>query len=432
MGDNVDPLIWIAVSVILILIDAIQMAYYSAINKVQDNDFEQEEAPLSSRPEHARIRVKKARENPTKLFRSVWFWQILTAAAGSAALCLAWRQNRFLCAFVFALCVYLFGAALPHYIAKMYPVRTALTLSAPGLLFTTVSVPFTTPLSFLASLPARASGIDPKSLEDEVTEDEILSMVNEGHEQGAIDKDEAEMISNIFELDDKQADDIMTHRAEIDALDCGLTLDEAIRYMVQAPNSRFPVYEGNIDNIIGALYLKDAMLFHMKDQFNEDRIGEIPHLLREVVFIPETLEVDALFRQMQESRKQMAIVVNEYGETSGLVTMEDILEEIVGNILDEYDREEKLIAKVGEGHLRMNGKALLEDVWKVLGKTVEQDDYDTLSGYLTQQLGHIPTSRDRGHVIEDAKLGYRFRILSVSGTMIGWLDVSKIPPESTD
>ena len=119
MGDNVDPLIWIAVSVILILIDAIQMAYYSAINKVQDNDFEQEEAPLSSRPEHARIRVKKARENPTKLFRSVWFWQILTAAAGSAALCLAWRQNRFLCAFVYALCVYLFGAALPHYIAKM-------------------------------------------------------------------------------------------------------------------------------------------------------------------------------------------------------------------------------------------------------------------------------------------------------------------------
>ena len=143
-------------------------------------------------------------------------------------------------------------------------------------------------------------------------------------------------------------------------------------------------------------------------------------------FIPETVDVDDLFREMRDSRKQMVIVVNEYGETSGLVTMEDILEEIVGNILDEYDQEEKLIAKTRDGHLRMNGKALLEDVWKVLGTTVDQDDYDTLSGYLTQKLGHIPTSEDRGHEIIDKDLGYRFRILSISGTMIGWLDVSKI------
>ena len=168
------------------------------------------------------------------------------------------------------------------------------------------------------------------------------------------------------------------------------------------------------------------MLFYMKEQYHDQGIGQIPHLLREVKFIPETVDVDELFRQMQESRKQMAIVVNEYGETSGLVTMEDILEEIVGNILDEYDQEEKLIARTRDGHLRINGKALLEDVWKALGTMVDQDDYDTLSGYLTQKLGHIPTDEDRGFVITDRELGYRFRILSINGSMIGWLDVSRI------
>ena len=122
----------------------------------------------------------------------------------------------------------------------------------------------------------------------------------------------------------------------------------------------------------------------------------------------------------------MVIVVNEYGETSGLVTMEDILEEIVGNILDEYDQEEKLIASSKDGHLRLNGKALLEDVWKALGTGIEQDDYDTLSGYLTQKLGHIPTAQDRGNEIIDHDLGFLFRILSINGTMIGWVDVSKL------
>lgn len=426
MGDSLDPHLWLLVSFLLIIIDAVQMAYFTAAGRLSDSDLEPDDSGQAAVHEPALSRVRKIRDNHTRLFRSVWFWMIVTAAQGSMALTLAWKANRFAAAAVFGAVVYVFGTALPYILARMYDVKTVNMLSGPSRIFTALSVPFTTVLSFIAGLPARIAGIDPKSLEDEVTEDEILSMVNEGHEQGAIDEDEAEMISNIFALDDKQADDIMTHRSEILSLDSTVTLDEAIRFMVDAPNSRFPVYDGSIDNIIGALYLKDAMLFYLKDQFNGQRIKEIPHLLREVKFIPQTLYVDELLDQMQESRKQMAIVINEYGETSGMVTMEDILEEIVGNILDEYDREEKLIARAGEGHLRMNGKALLDDVGKVLGQPIDQDDYDTLSGYLTDKLGHIPTSDDRGEVIEDAVLGYRFRILSISGTMIGWLDVSKI------
>jgi putative hemolysin len=264
--------------------------------------------------------------------------------------------NRYLCMLIALAGVYLFGAAVPYLAARMNPVRISEALSWIGERLTVITVPFTAVLSFISGIPARLAGVDPKSLEDRISEDEILSLVNEGHEQGAIDEDEAEMITNIFELDDKHADDIMTHRGDILGLDASTTLDDAIRFMVQAPNSRFPVYESGIDNITGALYLKDAMLFHLKDQYQDQSIGQIPHLLREVKFIPENTEVDDLLFQMQESRKQMAIVVNEYGETSGLVTMEDILEEIVGNILDEYDSEEKLIARTRDGHLRMNGK----------------------------------------------------------------------------
>jgi putative hemolysin len=193
------------------------------------------------------------------------------------------------------------------------------------------------------------------------------------------------------------------------------------------PNSRFPVIEDDIDHIIGSLYLKDAILFHMKEQFNEMPVSEVPHLLREVKFIPETVDVDDLFREMQESRKQMVIVVDEYGQTSGLVTMEDILEEIVGNILDEYDKEEKLIARARDGMLRLNGKALLADVSKALDVELDQENYDTISGYLTEKLGHIPTQDDRGCVIEDPASGYKFRVISISGTMFGWLEAEKLP-----
>ncbi len=426
MLDSTDPLLWILLTVILVLISTLQAACYTAISSLSDSDLESAEDGSIRIEEPARSRIIRMRKNPNELLRSVWFWQILAASIGSISLTKVWDVNPFIIAGIFTAVVYLLGASLPAIFAKKNDVGAARRLSGLCHFFAVLVLPFTAILSFLSRLIAKAAGIDALKLEDEVTEDEILSMVNEGHEQGSIDQDEAEMISNIFELDDKQAQDIMIHRGDIDAFDSQITLDDAINYMIGARNSRFPVYEGSIDNIIGILYLRDAMSFHMKEQFNQERIGEIPHLLRDVTFIPETVDLDDLFRQMQQNRNQMVIVVDEYGETSGLVTMEDILEEIVGNILDEYDKEEKLIAGVGDGHIRMNGKALLEDVEKALHITIDSEDYDTLSGYLTEKIGHIPTNDDRGRVIEDDALGYQFRILSVNGTMIGWLDVSAI------
>ena len=418
------------VILVLIVTDALQMAYRTAVMSLTDGDLsenEDHEEGTSLIGEPARSRIREVRENPATLTRSVWFLQILTAAFSALLLADLMPFNRYLTALIVIALVYLFGAAVPYLAAKMHPVGISVALALVGEKIALITAPFTWVLSFISGIPARLAGVDPRSLEDRVSEDEIISLVNEGHEQGAIDEDEAEMITNIFELDDKQAQDIMTHRGDITAIDGNMSLNDALAYMVSMPNSRFPVIEEDIDHIIGALYLKDAISYHMKEQFNDQPISDIPHLLREVKFIPETVDVDDLFREMQESRKQMAIVVDEYGQTSGLVTMEDILEEIVGNILDEYDKEERLIARIGDGKFRINGKALLADVSKDLNTEFDQEHYDTISGYLTEKLGHIPTPDDRQTVLPDPATGYRFRIISTAGTMIGWLEAVAAP-----
>ncbi len=418
------------VILVLIVTDALQMAYRTAVMSLTDGDLsenEDHEEGTSLIGEPARSRIREVRENPARLTRSVWFLQILTAAFCALLLADLMPFNRYLTALIVIALVYLFGAAVPYLAAKMHPVGISVALALVGEKIALITAPFTWVLSFISGIPARLAGVDPRSLEDRVSEDEIISLVNEGHEQGAIDEDEAEMITNIFELDDKQAQDIMTHRGDITAIDGNMSLNDALAYMVSMPNSRFPVIEEDIDHIIGALYLKDAISYHMKEQFNDQPISGIPHLLREVKFIPETVDVDDLFREMQESRKQMAIVVDEYGQTSGLVTMEDILEEIVGNILDEYDKEERLIARIGDGKFRINGKALLADVSKDLNTEFDQEHYDTISGYLTEKLGHIPTPDDRQTVLPDPATGYRFRIISTAGTMIGWLEAVAAP-----
>ena len=391
------------VILVLIVTDALQMAYRTAVMSLTDGDLsenEDHEEGTSLIGEPARSRIREVRENPARLTRSVWFLQILTAAFSALLLADLMPFNRYLTALIVIALVYLFGAAVPYLAAKMHPVGISVALALVGEKIALITAPFTWVLSFISGIPARLAGVDPRSLEDRVSEDEIISLVNEGHEQGAIDEDEAEMITNIFELDDKQAQDIMTHRGDITAIDGNMSLNDALAYMVSMPNSRFPVIEEDIDHI---------------------------NLLREVKFIPETVDVDDLFREMQESRKQMAIVVDEYGQTSGLVTMEDILEEIVGNILDEYDKEERLIARIGDGKFRINGKALLADVSKDLNTEFDQEHYDTISGYLTEKLGHIPTPDDRQTVLPDPATGYRFRIISTAGTMIGWLEAVAAP-----
>lgn len=246
-----------------------------------------------------------------------------------------------------------------------------------------------------------------------------MLMVNEGHEQGVLEAGEAEMITNIFELNDKAAGDIMTHRTNVAAIDASITLDEAVTYILtEAINSRYPVYEKDIDDIIGILHMRDALVYAEKEEFRRKTLKEIEGLLREPHFIPETRHIDTLFKEMQSQKIHMEIVVDEYGQTAGVVTMEDILEEIVGNILDEYDEDEEYIFKRDDGSFIFDGMTPLEDVREALEIEFEEEDsnnYDTLNGFLISRLDRIPAEGEQPEVIFS---GYLFKVLSVENKTI--------------
>lgn len=255
---------------------------------------------------------------------------------------------------------------------------------------------------------------------DDVTEEEIISMVNEGHEQGVLLESEAEMIHNIFEFGDKEAKDIMTHRKNIVALDGSSTFSEALAFMIEHRNSRFPVYEDNIDNIIGVLHIKEALANSQKQELMNTPIRDIPGLVREVEFIPETRNINALFQEMQSAQNHMVIVVDEYGQTAGLVAMEDILEEIVGNIFDEHDVEHHFITEAEDGSFRMSGMTPLEEVEEALHLDFGDADYDTLNGLLISLIDRIPAEDEHVCVTYE---GYDFEVLSMKDKMIQWVKV---------
>ena len=283
------------------------------------------------------------------------------------------------------------------------------------------------PYSYLAekvsNIVVRLCGIDPNASIDDVTEEEIISMVNEGHEQGVLQASEAEMIHNIFEFDDKEAKDIMTHRKHIVAIEGNMQLSKVLEFMLDKSNSRFPVYRENIDNIIGIIHIKDVMMQSRNEQYLDWAIQDIPGLVREAAFIPETRNINELFKNMQSQKIHMVIVVDEYGQTAGLVAMEDILEEIVGNILDEYDEEDTMIVEQPDGSYIMNGMASFDEVCEILQLELEEEEYETLNGYLISLIDKIPGDNEQ---FEVEAHGWQFYIVAVKNKMIQTVKVVKI------
>ena len=320
------------------------------------------------------------------------------------------------------------GIYTPQKVASRKPDTWALRLGGFVHFLEMLCYPLIIASDTISNLFSRIFGIDPLSDTDDVTEEEIISMVNEGHEQGVLLASEAEMINNIFEFGDKEAKDIMTHRKNIIALDGSLTFIEALSFLKENNYSRFPVYLNDIDNIIGVLHIKEALGLCQQHALFQKEIKDIEGLVREVDFIPETRNINALFAAMQIAKSHMVIVVDEYGQTSGIVAMEDILEEIVGNIEDEHDEEEEMITKMPDGSYRMNGMAAFEDVIDELeiGELMqeEEDDFETLNGFLISLIDKIPNDDE---VFSIKAYGYLFEILSVENKMIQTVRVTKLP-----
>ena len=257
--------------------------------------------------------------------------------------------------------------------------------------------------------------------EDEVSEDEIMAMVEEGEESGAIQSNEKELIENIFEFNNITAEDVMIHRTDMVTLALDEEEDVILDTILQSGLSRFPVYQNDVDDIVGILSTREYLLnFHLPDP------KPIRELLRTAYFVPESVPADVLFRYMQGKKTHMALVVDEYGGTSGLVTLEDLLEELVGNIYDEFDpQEEQDIIRLEDNKWRVSGSADLEELAEALDLDLSDEDldYDTLGGLVFSQLSVIPDDGSRP-IVE--ALGLRIQVEELCDRRVEWALVEKL------
>jgi len=241
-----------------------------------------------------------------------------------------------------------------------------------------------------------------------------------------LEADEVEMIQNIFEFDDKEVKDIMTHRTNMIAVDADWNLEKAVKFMLNEIYSRFPVYEDSVENIIGIVHLKDILKVFVSGNADKMQQQKVRSITRKPFFVPDTKSIDSLLEDMQKKKFHMAFAIDEYGQTAGLITLEDILEEIVGDIQDEYDQEEEDIVSVEENVYLVKGTTTLEDLSKELELDITDEDCDTLSGLMVTELGYIPSE---GEKFSMTYKGCQMEIVEVKNKMITLARVTVLPKE---
>ena len=321
-----------------------------------------------------------------------------------------------------------FGEMLPKQIAMKHGERIAFAFARPLRAVSLIERPFVAIVSGITELILKLFGMKAEQENENVTEEEIRMMIDVGNENGSIEQSDREMINNIFEFDDRTAGDIMTHRTEMTALPLTATLEECIRTAVDTGYSRIPVYEEDLDDIVGILYSKDLLELVLSAPPAD---FQVRHYMRQPLYVPETNHCKELFQELQSKKVQLAIVVDEYGGTAGMVTMEDLLESIVGNIQDEYDEEEETVEELAPGVYRIDGLAQLEELDKLFGLQFEEDaDYDTVGGYLIDELGYIPSEEEHPTVTLASVV---FTVESVDERRIDKVRAERIEPsEETD
>ncbi|HEV2356728.1 MAG TPA: hemolysin family protein [bacterium] len=310
-----------------------------------------------------------------------------SVVATSIALSLLGRRTGELVAFVGAtVLVLILGEIAPKTLAVRYADRFALRVAGPVRTVSLVLTPLVRLLSLAGTAIARPFGgaITPRA--PLVTEDQLRFLVQVGEEEGVIEEEEREMIHSIFEFGDTLVREVMRPRVDIVAVPARATINEALGLVMEYGHSRIPVYEGNIDHVIGIVYVRDLL-----PALRQGRLDQpVREVLRPAFFVPEAKKVDELFRELQRRKVSMAIVVDEYGGTAGLVTMEDLLEEIVGEIQDEYDLEEKPIQLIDDRTAVVNGRTPIDEVNEILGLQLPVEEVDTIAGLVYALAGRVP------------------------------------------
>ena len=315
------------------------------------------------------------------------------------------------------------GELAPKRIAMQIPEKISFKVVGILLFVASVTKPFVKVLSVSTNAVVRLFGFDPNADEENVTEEEIRMMVDVGGEKGVIEDTQKEMIDNIFEFDDLDAGDIMTHRTEMTAIEVTRSLEEVAELAIENGYSRIPVYEDDPDSIVGVLYAKD-LLKYVGHSIPADL--SISKVMRKALYVPETQACGDLFKAMNESRTQFAVVVHEYGGTAGIVTLEDVLESIVGNIQDEYDNEEEEIKQINETTFTVDGTTDLDEVDELVGIELPEGDYDTLGGFVISLLGYLPGEIGEEPIVAEYE-NLRFTVLSIEERRIDKIKVEILP-----
>ena len=297
----------------------------------------------------------------------------------------------FLIIFVILFVQLVFGRLIPRRLANKYTDTLAYQTIGFIKFIHTILLPITWLLNKSSMVFGRLFALKPEEGERKMTEEEIRTIVEYSSRSGNIDEEESEMIQNVFDFSDTAVEEIMTHRTEISAINIKSTRKQIIEYVQNERFTRFPVFENDIDHIIGTLHVKDLLKF----LDNAEEKFSLKKLLREPYFVPDSKKTDELFREMQQQKNHIAIVLDEYGGTAGIVTIEDLIEEIVGNIQDEYDEDEEEINQIDAYTYEIEGLTNIDDVEDELEIGLPVEDYDTISGFILGQLGRFPDQDEK-------------------------------------
>ena len=375
---------------------------------------------LIARPVHLR-RCFTMHRILTAVFAGTLCYALLGQPLGSM---LPLREAALIAGILLTLAVTLLLAVL----TDLYPRRAGLRAgenfarlcAAPVQLLMLLLSPLWGAASLLTSLLCRLTGIPAEDAVDVVTEEEIRQLVDAGNETGGIEESQREMINNIFTFDDVPVSDVMTHRRDMAAVPKEATASETAALAMAEGFSRIPVYEGQVDNIVGVVLVKDLLPLVGKAQ----DCG-VTELMRQAIFVPDTAKCRDVFQRMRREKMQLAIVSDEYGGTAGMVTMEDLLEEIVGSIQDEYDDEEAELTEIRPGVFSVDGAADPEDILPRFGADpASAKEFDTMSAYVVHLLGRIPEEGERTAAERD---GVRYTLLSYEDNWISRIQAEILP-----
>lgn len=330
--------------------------------------------------------------------------------------------------FVLSYITLVFGELYPKRMALQYAERIALFSAKPVNFVSKVTKPFVWFLSKSVTLLLRITGVKDQNIEEQYSEEEIRSLLEVGQETGLIKEIGKDMINSIFEFDDKLAYEVMTPRPDVYMININDPLEGYIDELLETRHARIPVFEKDVDNIIGILYVKDYTIEARKHGFEN---VDIRSLLRKPYLVPESKNIDNLFRELQESKVHIAILIDEYGGFSGIVTIEDLIEEVMGNIDDEYDDCEAKLEKIDENTYMIDGQYYIDDLNDELGLNLESEEHETIGGLIIEILGEIPDEDETEERILELE-NFTLKIESVKDRRIDKVKLYITPPLKTE